>query len=341
MSVRVLSPGWLTSVQDTGRSGHAAIGVGRAGAMDDVALRLANALVGNSDAAAALEITLRGPHLRFETDAVIALTGAEIDARCATQPIAAWRPVWIGAGSEVALGDMRRGARVYLAIAGGIAVAPVLDSRSTDINAALGPFNGRGLAAGDELPTGQVAPERIDRSSPALRAPSSRDADRHADIVAAHWSVDPQPWFDLRGDQPIALVRGRHFENLDASARSALFAATFRVGNESNRVGYRLEGARLRLAEPLEMISESVVPGTVQLPPNGNPIVLMAEAPTTGGYPRIAHVAAVDQPRLAQRRPGDRVRFVETSLAEAQSRYLERERALARLCCSIAGRLRG
>lgn len=341
MSIRVLSPGWLTSVQDTGRTGHAAIGVGRAGAMDDVALRLANALVGNPGDAAALEITLRGPRLLFRTDALIALTGAQIDARCGKQAIPAWRPVWIGAGGEVELGDTRGGARAYLAVAGGIDVAAALGSRSTDINAALGPFSGHGLAAGDELPIGHMAPERLARSRRALGTAPSKAPDDQEGVLAAHWSLDPQPWFDSRGDHPIALMRGRHFENLDAPSRGALFAAPFRVGNESNRVGYRLEGVKLHLGAPLELISEGVVPGTMQLPPNGNPIVLMAEAPTTGGYPRIAHVALVDMPRLAQRRPGDHVRFVETSLADAQSRYLVRERALARLAHSIAERLRG
>jgi antagonist of KipI len=339
MSIRVLSPGWLTSVQDAGRSGHAAIGTGVAGAMDGAALRLANALVGNSGNAAGIEITLRGPRFRFETDALIALTGATIDARCGAQAIPAWRPVAIGAGGELELGDMRRGARAYLAVAGGIDVAEVLGSRSTDINAALGPFNGRGLVAGDDLPIADVAPERLARLMRALRTASRDRAGESGAVVAAHWSLDPQPWFDLRGDLPVALLRGSHFDSLDAASRLALFAGGFRVGNESNRVGYRLEGPRLNPGAPLELISEGVVPGTVQLPPNGSPIVLMTEAPTTGGYPRIAHVASVDLARLAQRRPGDHVRFVETSLAEAQSRYLARERALTALVHSINERL--
>ncbi|HZX91498.1 MAG TPA: biotin-dependent carboxyltransferase family protein [Rudaea sp.] len=339
MSVRVLSPGWLTSVQDSGRIGHSAIGVGRAGAMDDVALRLANALVGNTENAAALEITLRGPRLRFDCDALIALTGAAIDARCASQEIPPWRPVWIQAGSELDLGGMRRGARSYLAVAGGIDVATVLGSRSTDINAVLGPFSGRGLVAGDDLPFGKTAAERLSPSWSALGTRPSGDRAGHDGMAAAHWSLDPQPWFDARGDLPVALARGSHFECLGGSSRRALFASEFRVGNESNRVGYRLESAKLKLDAPVELISEGVVPGTMQLPPNGNPIVLMAEAPTTGGYPRIGMVATVDLPRLAQRRPGDHVRFVETSLAQAQTRYLQRERALAALIQTITERL--
>ena len=340
MSIRVLSPGWLTSVQDSGRIGHAAIGVGRAGAMDDVALRLANALVGNAENAAALEITLRGPRLRFDSDALIALTGAVVDARCATQEIPLWRPVCVPAGAELDLGGMRRGARSYLAVAGGIDVASALGSRSTDINAALGPFSGRGLVAGDDLEIGKTVDGKLSPSSTALGGRSSGDRAGHDGIAAANWSLDPQPWFDARGDLPVALARGTHFECLSASSRRALFASEFRVGNESNRVGYRLESAKLKLEAPMELISEGVVPGTMQLPPNGIPIVLMAEAPTTGGYPRIGMVATVDLPRLAQRRPGDHVRFVETSLAEAQTRYLQRERALAALIQTITERLK-
>ena len=340
MSIRVLAPGWLTSVQDSGRTGYAAIGIGRAGAMDDVALRLANALVGNVENAAALEITLRGPRLRFDRDALIALTGAETDARCAARDIPPWRPVWVQAGSEVDFGAMRRGARCYLAVAGGVDVAAALGSCSTDINSALGPFGGRGLVAGDDVPIGVAGAERSSPSWSALGCRPSAEGAGHDGIVAAHWSLDPQPWFDAHGDQPVALARGNHFETLDTRSRQALFAGEFRVGNESNRVGYRLEGAKLRLEVPLELISEGVVPGTMQLPPNGNPIVLMAEAPTTGGYPRIGMVATVDLPRLAQRRPGGHVRFVETSLADAQTRYLQRERALTALIHSINERLR-
>jgi antagonist of KipI len=327
VSVHVLAPGWLTSVQDAGRRGHAAIGVGRAGAMDAVALRLANALVGNAQGAAGLEMTLRGPRLRFDAPALIAHTGASIEVRRGSTQIPAWRPVRIGAG-EIEFGTMRHGARAYLAVAGGIDVAEVLGSRSTDINAGLGPLGGRSLVAGDDLAVAAIEAATI----PAF-------ADHRDGIAAARWSLDPQPWFEAYGVQTLALLRGTHFDQLDANSRAALFSGEFRVGNESNRVGCRLESNRLRLSAPLELVSEGVVPGTMQLPPNGDPIVLMAEAPTTGGYPRIAHVASVDLPRLAQCRPGDRVRFVEASLAQVQERLLARERTIAALVQNIHDRL--
>jgi antagonist of KipI len=231
-------------------------------------------------------------------------------------------------------GALRR-ARAYLAFGGGIAVGPVLGSRSSDVNSALGPQGGRALQAGDALPLGRAGTA----TTATLRALARAGGDANV-FAATHWSIDPAPWFEAGDDAWIALVRGAHFERLDAASRRALFDEPFRVGADSNRVGYRLEGPALSFSEPLELISEGVAPGTVQLPPGGQTLVLMAEAPTTGGYPRIAHVAGVDLPRLAQCRPGGRVRFFETSLADAQTRYLERERALAALIRSIRDRLR-
>jgi len=327
MSITVLAPGVLTTVQDTGRSGHAASGVGRAGAMDAVALRLANILVGNVENAAALEITLRGPRLRFAADALIALTGAELEASCAGAALPVWRPVALRAGSELLLGGMRSGARAYLAIAGGIGTPPLLGSRSIDVNAALG----RALAAGDTLPCA---------SAPTSVAPSlwRKLRTTNTPACAAKWALDATPWFDI-SPAPLAALRGAHFDHLEPASQRALFEATLRISADSNRVGYRLEGAAFALREQIELVSEGTVPGTLQLPPAGHPIVLLAEAPTIGGYPRIAQIAAVELPRLAQRRPGDSVRLAEVSLKEAQTRYLARERALAALARNVAERL--
>ncbi len=304
--IHVIAPALLTSVQDLGRRGVAHLGVGCAGAMDDVAARLANALVGNDDNAATLEITLRGPTLRFGARALIALAGGEVSA-----PM--WRPFVVEAGTVLDIGVLRSGCRAYLAIAGGFRTPPLLGSRSADINGGLG----RALAAGDVL-----AHETSNVSAPH-----------------ATWSLDPARWFDERDERPIALVRGAHFASLDDVSRRALVTRTFRIGAQSNRVGYRLEGTPLRLSSPLELVSEGVTPGTVQLPPGGDPIVLMREAPTTGGYPRVGHIAAVDLPRLAQRRPGQAVKFAEISAADARTMYLRRERDVRVLQRSIAERL--
>jgi antagonist of KipI len=303
----------LTTVQDRGRSGCAMLGVGTAGAMDDVALRLANALVGNAPEAAALEITLIGPRLRFGKAATIALAGAEHTA------VPMWQPVSVDAGTVIDFGAARHGARAYLAVAGGFAVEHALGSASTDVNAGLGGIEGRPLREGDRLATG-VRERRAERSHPA-------------------WSLDPRPWFDADAATPIRLIRGTHLSALHADSRAALLAGDFRIAPESNRVGFRLDGPRLALSAPLELVSEPLAAGTLQLPPGGQPIALMAEHPTIGGYPRIGHVAAVDLPLLAQRKPGDTVRFAQIDLEDAQTRYLERERELARLIEAIHDRL--
>jgi biotin-dependent carboxylase-like uncharacterized protein len=305
--IHVVSPGLLTSVQDLGRRRVGHLGVGGAGAMDDVAFRLANALVGNDNNTAALEITLRGPTLRFDAPTLIAFTGGEISA-----PM--WRPLAIDAGTVLDVGALRRGCRTYLAVAGGLRTQVLMGSRSVDINGGIG----RALVAGDTL------------------------AHDKCNIAASHatWSLDPAPWFDEHDDRPLHLIRGAHFEHLDRTSRDALFTRAFRISTKSNRVGYRLEGVPLRLSAPVDLISEGAMPGTLQLPPDGEPIVLMREAPTTGGYSRIGHVATADLPLLAQRRPGQAVRFVEISAEDARTMYLRREHELRTLQHSIAHRLK-
>ncbi|MFK2905188.1 biotin-dependent carboxyltransferase family protein [Dyella ginsengisoli] len=320
MSLRVLQAGLLTTVQDGGRPGHAALGLGRAGVMDRPAWRLGNALVGNAGDEAVLEITLRGPVLVIERATRLALTGAPIDARLDDIALPPWTAVDAPAGSTLRLGGMRQGCRSYLALRGGIATEPVLGSRSEDLHAGIGPLGGRALRAGDVLPIGatpDLAPVRA--------------------VTVRRWGVDPQPWFDF-AMTPIALLPGSHVDALDDDARRQLHGARFRLSASSNRTGSRLDGPALHLRAPLELISAAVLPGTVQLPPSGRPIVLMAEAPVTGGYPRIGQVAAADLPRMAQRRPGDAVCFEAVSLEQALARQHEREQQLHRLVQRVIDR---
>ena len=324
MSVSVLKPGLLSTLQDVGRPGHAAIGVGRAGAMDVPAWRLANALVGNRDGEAALECTLLGPTLRFEHAAWIALTGAPIQAHIGAFELPSWAACYLPAGSVLRLGGMAIGCRSYLAVRGGFKVAPVLGSRSSDLHARLGHEAGRALQAGDILPVAHAG------------VPLGQDATAAVQVLP--WRLDPQPWFDF-ASASVTLLHGSHWAQLDDDSQERLYDAGFHVGKDSNRTASRLDGQTLHLRAPLELISEATLPGTVQLPPSGQPIVLMAEAPVTGGYPRIGQVAAVDLPRLAQRRPGDAVCFRHDTLAHAIIRLAEREAALGALLEHIAQRL--
>lgn len=328
MSLHVLRPGLLTTVQDLGRRGHQREGVPVGGAMDAVSLRLANLAAGNPPGAAALEITLAGPTLRFAEDALVALAGAELPAELDGQPIPDWRPVRVPAGATLALGRATSGARAYLAVAGGIAVPPVLGSRSTYLGAGFGGLDGRALRASDVLPVGEPC-------ALARRIRATLGAEGEA---AAPWSVAASLRPPVGVTPTIRLTPGTHADALTAESRSALLGAEFRVSPRSDRMGYRLAGPTLRLSEPIELVSEAVAEGTVQLPPGGEPIVLMADRQTTGGYPRIAQVATVDLPLLAQLRPGEAVRFREIPLAESQALYLARERELTML--EIAIRLR-
>lgn len=295
MSVLVLKPGALTTVQDGGRQGFRQLGVGLGGAVDAFSARVANLLVGNGDEAALLEITLAGPTLRFENAQRIALTGARMDARCGDVTLPGWRWIDVPAGAELHLGGCRDGARAYLAIAGGIDVPSSMGSRATDVRAGFGGFDGRALRAGDRLPIAGNGPFDID-----------------AIAISKRW-IDPLPDLDLAHPALAHAMPGA-----DAlAAPSTLFAAAWRVTAASDRQGLRLAGPPLALADARERLSSPVAPGTVQLPPDGQPIVLLGEAQTVGGYPVIAHVATADLPRLAQCRPGDDVRFTPITRDEA------------------------
>jgi antagonist of KipI len=313
--IEVLAPGLLTTVQDLGRVGHRHLGVGTAGALDAYSLRVANRLAGNDDGAAALEITLQGPRLRFDGATRIAITGADIDAHVDGIAIPGWRPVDLPAGSELVLGPCRRGARAYLAVAGGFEVERLLGSAGTDLRAGFGGVDGRALVAGDRL----AVKDRVG----AFAAPATV-------AIAKGW-IDPSPDLDLAHPLPIRVLPAS-----DALVPAdALFAQAWRITAQSNRQGARLQGEALTLAVPGQRISEPVAPGTIQLPPDGQPIVLLAEAQTVGGYPRIGHVIDADLPRLAQRRPGESVTFVAVDATQAHAAGCAQRQRLARIGLAI------
>lgn len=327
MSVRVLSPGLLSTLQDNGRHGWRHLGVGSAGALDAFSHTVANRLVGNADDAVAMEISLQGPRLRFEHAARIALCGADIEAQVDGMPLPGWRPVALPAGSTLALGACRRGARVSLAVAGGFIVPRVLDSGSTDLRGGFGGMRGRALAMGDVLPL----------ATHHAYDPGSVDVDNTSagKLTIAPWWIDPAQ--DLDFDRPaiIHVLPGHDALTPD----DALYSRPWRVAAASNRQGLRLEGTALTLRQPRESVTEPVAPGTIQLPPDGNPIVLMADAQTHGGYPRIGHAIQADRPRLAQLRPGDVVRFQPCTPMQARRLACEQRQRMARMAFAITARI--
>jgi len=324
MSVAVEVPGLLTTVQDPGRRGFQHLGIGPGGVMDDVSPRLGNLLVGNPEAAATLEITLAGPRLAFEGDALIALCGADLSAAIDGRPVPLWRPVRIRAGARLQFGRPLAGARCYLAVAGGFRVAPVMASASTNLAAGFGGFQGRALRRGDRLETGAWPTDLY----PGLEARFLRGS---ASFQAIDWFA---PWFrEVSFERPATLqvVAGPEWAALTAPSREAFLAMPFTAAPDSNRMGIRLRGPALAFERPLEMLSAGVTKGTLQLPPDGAPILLMADRQTTGGYPRLGEVASVALPTAAQLAPGEAIRFRMIPLEEAQGLYLRREARLADL----------
>lgn len=306
-TVTVLRPGLLTTVQDLGRWGYQALGVPVAGAMDTRALRQANALVGNGPDAAALEVTLLGPVLRADAALVVALTGGAFALVVNDVPAPFGRPVVVPAGAAIAVGSRApdAGARAYLAIDGGVATVPVLGSRSTHLVSRMGGHEGRALVAGDVLPLGP----------PAL-APSTRGA-----VVTP---VAPP------SDGRLRVLLGPQHDWFDAAVSDRLLSATFTVGRRSDRMGFRLDGPPIPIARPAELLSEPVPFGAIQVPAGGEPILLMADRQTAGGYPKIATVVAADLPAAGQLAPGDAVRFVACTRAEARAALIAREREVLR-----------
>ena len=316
MSLRVLRPGALATVQDLGRPGLQHLGIVAGGAMDAVSHRIANALVGNEAVAATIEVALSGPDVTFGCDALIALHGARFAAEADGAPFPQSRPVLVRSGARLRIGRAEAGCFAYLAVAGGIDVQPVLGSRSTFLAGGFGGWRGRLLERDARLP---FAPDAA-----ALAAVRFARATRRRRSIAAR-RCETVGWFAPavtlpEHDAPVVrAVEGAHAGLFDEAARAALFAERWRIAPDSNRMGFRLLGPRLELAGPAEILSQATCLGTIQVPPAGQPIVLMADHQTTGGYPKIAEVIAADAPMLAQLAPGASLRFAATTLAEADA----------------------
>lgn len=317
-ALHVLEPGLCTSVQDLGRPGHAALGVARAGAADTLALRLANRLVGNDDGAAALELTLTGGRYRVEQGARVALAGAPMELRLvrpgeAPRTLAPFAAHDLPDGCELELGPARSGARACLALAGGIARPPVLGSRSAHLPSGLG---GHALRAGDVLPL--AAPPRTAR--PAALPPAAQ-----AEVLA--WLLAPQ----------VRATDGAHAARFEAAARERFWAGAWRVGSQGNRMGMRLTGPQVPAPGDGRLPTEGMPVGAVQVPRAGEAIVLLCDAPPTGGYPVLACLCAADLPRAAQWRPGEQVRFARVTPAQARAATHERAARLDALRAPVAG----
>jgi antagonist of KipI len=301
---RVESPGLLTTVQDLGRWGHQQDGMTVVGAMDSFAASIANLLVGNPRGDAVLEITLMGPKLSVLSDTRMALCGGDLSPALDGEPLALWKTQTLRAGQTLAFGRRRIGARAYLAVAGGFSVPLILGSRATFLRGNLGGFAGRRLQTGDVL---EGRAQSLTPGERGLRPPE-------------------MPTYPLPA--LLRVVLGPHFEAFSDESRTVFFSSTYTLSPQSDRQGYRLSGPTIARADLADILSEAMPLGGIQIPPDGQPILLMADRQTTGGYPLIGTVISADLPRAGQLAPGDPVRFQSVELAEARELALRQERWL-------------
>jgi antagonist of KipI len=318
MKVTIRSGGFLTSVQDLGRIGFRRSGVSLIGALDPHALRVANVLVGNEGRAAGLEVTFGTVRLAFEDQRLVAWCGGGFSVRIGDEDLRPGHVGFVAKGEELTMIAPNSGGRAWLAISGGIDVPLVLGSRSTDLRGNFGGHEGRALRDGDELGLG-VRERRFEVA----------DEESRRLQTAAPWGA-PATWAaHVNRNRILRIVRGTDWDRFTSEAQQALVASAFKVTSDSDRMGVRLEGPELKRSESSDLLSEAVAPGTLQIPPDGQPILLLGDCQTIGGYPKIAHVITVDLPFAAQLWPADTVRFQEVSLAEAHALLREREKDFA------------
>lgn len=304
----VLQRGALTTIQDLGRFGYQRYGVSLCGAMDKFALRVGNLLVGNChEGEAALEITLLGPKLRALADLQVSFTGADLSPRINGQLVPLWHCLSVHADDVISFGPSNSGCRAYLCVFGGIDVPLTMGSRSTHTRAALGGF-GRAMQKGDVV--------------------SVRDCGVDDYHFLSSNQLSPEMIPIYTDHLTVRALRGPQDDYFTAEGLQTFWRKEYTVSSESDRMGYRLQGPKIQHSFGADIITDATPPGSVQVPGDGMPIILLADSQTTGGYPKIAVVTSTDQDRLAQVRPGDRIRFEEVNISQAHQLLMDMENAI-------------
>ncbi|QXE01462.1 biotin-dependent carboxyltransferase family protein [Terribacillus sp. DMT04] len=302
---QVIKPGLLTTFQDLGRTGYQEYGVVVAGAMDDYSLQIANLLVGNQRNEAALEVTMMGPTLKVLKDTVISICGGNLSPRVNGIPVPMWKSIAVKEGQLIEFGQPLEGIRSYISVAGGFDLPVVMGSKSTFLKAKLGGMNGRALEKEDMLCGFEQAQSVAGRSL-------------HYDAIPVY-----------KKEVTVRVILGPHQDAFTKEALDTFLSSAYEITPQSDRMGYRLNGPELKHKTSADIISEAIPLGGIQVPANGQPIILMADRQTTGGYTRIATVIAADMPKLAQAAPGSVVRFEAVSVDEAQALYLRKEKIVS------------
>jgi len=304
--LEIMKPGLLTTIQDLGRREYQIYGVSASGAMDPLSLRLANILVGNKEGEAGLEITMLGPRIKFMADGLIAITGADLSPKLNGETVPLWKTVRVSHGDILDFSSIKYGCRAYVAMAGGIDVPTVMGSKSTFLRGGYGGLDGRKLQKGDVLSIGEA---KTKTSTLARKLPPSYIP-------------------DYQEDRKVRVILGPQKDAFTQEAIDLFLSAPYRISTNSDRMGYRLEGESLTHVNGPDIFSDCITAGSIQVPGNGQPIVLMADCQVTGGYTKIGVVIGVDLPYLAQKKPGDFVYFEEIAVTEAQKLWKEQEKLL-------------
>ncbi|QQL51401.1 5-oxoprolinase subunit C family protein [Mucilaginibacter ginkgonis] len=325
MQIRINKPGLLSTVQDLGRFKYLANGVPVSGAMDKLSAAIANIACGNDMNDAVIEFTYADATFTAENDLIVAYCGGGLNFKVEGRVLPTGKPIFIPKGTAITSIPETEGCRTYLAIAGGWDVPVVMGSKSTCLVAGFGGYHGRVIKKGDAL---KAIGYKSELSEAILIALKGRD------IKCANWSI-ARDMFAPADTKLIRVVPGPEFTRFDATSILNFLSLPYTLTPESNRMGYRLAGEKLVSTNKAEMISTAVTPGTIQVANDGSPILLMGDCQTTGGYPRIAQVTAVDLPLCAQLKPGDNIYFKEISRHEAEMLYLERHEELKQLQLAI------
>ncbi len=320
MSFEVIKPGLMSTFQDLGRLNHQSLGIPVAGALDSNAHRISNLLVGNPVDLATLEITLMGPTLKVATACCVAISGADLSPAVNGFAVTMNRPLVLRTGDVLSFGERKSGARAYLAVHGGFCLNSMFGSTSTYLRSEIGGFQGRALKTRDVI--------EINRPF------NGQDLEL---LALKLWDIKVYLRSSLvrLNRSKIRIIKSAQWSDFTPESKANMLTETFKVTPVSDRMGYRLQGPDLKLAQPRQMISESVVFGTIQVPVGGQAIILMADRQTTGGYPKIAYVASVDHPLLAQMMPGDTFAFSLIDIAQAQLLDLKHEQDLQDLAFQL------
>lgn len=328
MSLKIIQPGLLTTLQDNGRYGYQKIGVITSGAMDVYSLRLVNILVGNDEYEGALEITLMGPVIEFTEDTLIAITGGDFAPTINGEIVPQFRPIAIKKGSILQFNPCKVGCRAYLAVAGGYKVAKVMGSKSTYLRAQIGGFCGRALQANDIIEVEEI-------NNYGKRMLENLLKDKENSFAYTDWAIGKNHTSIENLYKPIRVMPGMQYNDFTQEAQQIFVNEDFLITMQSDRMGYRLAGSKLEAKKHIEMISEVASFGTIQVPPAGTPIILMADHQTVAGYPVFGQVAQVDVARVAQMKPEDKIRFKMISHDEGEQLFLEMEQYIENIKIAV------